>query len=195
MRKLLLTLLLTLSIIPCCLSAQCVDIEARAGYYYLMDKTARKIYQNGMPEYQIEAAFLYYNPWVIWVNGGYMTQKGHSIGLDNPTRMWMVPVAIGAKYVFELECGFDAYLGLGATYSFLHTKDDSPYVHKYVKKNAFGGVARSGMRYKYCESWFVEGFIDYTYTKFNFRGNEDNIIRKNFDMSGFLFGAGIGCTF
>lgn len=195
MKEVVVSILLSLCLLPSWAAADGFDVEGRVGYFYPMSKNVREIYPDGMPEYQIEASYLVCCPWSVWANVGYMTKRGHSEGFHDPARITMVPIAVGGKFSYALNCDFECYLGLGASYSILRIHDESPYVDEHVHKNAFGVTAKSGLLYRFWSCWFIEGFIDYNYTKFNFSGHKDNIQRNDLDMSGFLFGGGIGLSF
>lgn len=187
--------LLCAAVLPIKLAANHWEASARVGYFYPTDKKVREIYSDGWPEYQLELAYTFCGPWSVWTNVGYFTEDGHSIGFGDDTRLQLVPVGAGVKYNFNFACNWDAYLGAGATYSFMRIKDDSEFVEEHVSKNAWGGVVKSGIRYHFYQCGFVELFTDYYYTKFNFSGDDDGIERHDANLSGFLFGAGLGISF
>lgn len=195
MKKFLLSLLVSFCLVPTWLTGEGFDIGARAGYFLPMSDNVRKIYSDGWAEYELDASYQIYCPWSIWANVGYMHVNGHSIVLHNHTDLTMVPVALGLKYDWKLNCDFNAYLGVGGSYSILRIHDKSPFVHQHIHSYGWGVTAKSGLQYRFACWGYIEGFVDYNWTQFDFSGHKDNIYRNNLDMSNFLFGGGIGLTF
>lgn len=187
--------LVSLCLLPLWLASEGFDVAARAGYFLPLSDNARNIYMDGWAEYEIEARYTLSCPWGVWANVGYTHVNGHSHILHNHTRLTMVPISAGFRYVWQLQRNYEAYLGLGGSCSILRIHDESPYVHEHIHKIAYGVTAKSGLIYHFACWGFFEGFIDYNYTRFNFSGHRDNIYRNDLDMSSFLFGGSIGITF
>lgn len=169
------------------------DFQARESYYYPTSSKVRKIYPN-ISEFQLE---LSYQPcgniWGGWIEGGYVSKKGKSIGSDNHTQLKLYPLSAGIKYLF-VSCKWTVYIGAGLAYSFLRIKNDSPYVPKFSKANRVGGVGKIGFDY-HIGFLTLGGFIDYYYTNFHFSGHKHNIKENDVNMSAFLFGGAIGVNF
>jgi outer membrane protein W len=91
----------------------------------------------------------------------------------------------------------DVYVGAGPCYSFLITRDRSPYVHKKNHSNNWGFVAKSGLIYHCTTHLQVEGFVDYMYQEFHFFGTEKDplVYRTNAFLNGMEVGAGVGYNF
>jgi outer membrane protein W len=91
----------------------------------------------------------------------------------------------------------DFYAGAGPCYSFLITRDHSPYVHEKSSSNNWGFVAKSGFIYHCTKHLQVEGFVDYMYQEFHFANTDKDpfVYRTNTFLSGIEVGASVGYNF
>lgn len=181
-----------------CLDWNCINFgaEARVAYFKPTSKKVRKIYSNGMPFYELEVSAGLDN-WRLWAGVGGFSKKGRSIGGHNPTRLEVLPISFGLKYVFCLCPCVQFYFGGGAVYSHMKTKDHSPFVHKNTQKWTWGGVAQAGTYYFFNNTFYGSFFVDYLYQKFKFSHSRKHpfVVRHDADLSGFKVGVGIGAQF
>jgi hypothetical protein len=174
-----------------------VLVEAKIGYFYPTDAKFRHIYSNGGGIYGFEVSCQAWKEFYGWASGSYFTQTGRSQGEHHRTRITLVPLAAGLKYVIPFcEKRLDLYGDIGFVTTYFHTHDHSRYVIKSNSKWGTGGVWRIGCLGYVYDSLFIDVFADYTYTKIHFH-NTDNgrVIRRTADISGFSWGAGIGYRF
>jgi len=185
-------------LLPILLFGENTKLQFRTGYLNLKDNRARKIYNNGGIEVEVEAATQILCGLDLWGNVNYFWKNGHSIGLKEPTHLDLYNLSLGLKRIFSLsppDCFF-FYLGLGATMGFLRVKDHSDFVEKHRDKTIFGGVAKSGFLYFFNCSFFLDLFTDYYYQPSHFKGDRSrNIIGNDPDLGGFRFGLGLGGMF
>lgn len=189
----------------CCPSNSCccdsgmgdITLAAKFAAWFPLEKRARKIYHDAFPGVEIEAATTWCN-WQPWVNVGYVWSRGRSIGCSEKTRLSLIPLTFGVNYLFPMCNCIDAYVGAGAAYSWLRTRDHSEFVSERVHKEAWGGVAKLGFYYNYSECIFFEGFVNYFYTRFRFRDSDDDVFfveRRNVNLSALKVGVGVGFKF
>lgn len=150
----------------------------------------RHIYSDVLPIVELEASVMWGCNIKPWVNVGYLWDDGQSIiephhveGVHhNKTDLRIIPLTLGADYIMSCGCSTDVYFGLGAAYSWLKIHDHSQYVHEHVNKGAFGGVARLGAIYHVSYCVFIDAFVEYFYTRFNFSNSHHHSGSEGFDF-------------
>lgn len=182
-----------------CISDFCTDISinGRVAYFRPVSKKIRRIYDNGWADYQIELSKEFYPNIQAWIGVSGFSKKGDSIGFHNSTRLQLIPLSFGLKYVYPFTCNLEGYLGLGACYSFLRIRDHSNYVIQHISKNDWGGVGQIGLYYHLQNGFFLNAFVDYYYQKFDFHHVDYSYytVRHDLNISAWLFGGGIGYRF
>jgi len=163
--------------------------EVRAGYFYPTSKTFRNIYENGGAEVEGEVAYSFNVNWMIWGNVNYFQRRGRSIGFQDKTTIYMVPISLGFKYRFQFNRPLLPYLGGGATYTFLNIKNHSDFVKRNVTKSGFGFVVKAGIYIYLPRNFYLDPFIDYYYQRVNFHA------KRNVDVGGLRIGSGFGYRF
>lgn len=221
---------------PCCCNETCCDDsygitgEVRVAYYHPSSSRVRRIYGDGWADYQFELSSSLNRlgglvgigdlrfagiglsdlnlDWKIWAGVSGFSRKGDSIGFHDDTRLQLIPVYLGLKIFYPLFCNVKAYIGGAGCYSFLRIRDDSDYVHRHTRKEAWGGVIQSGLTYNFCEWGVVSVFSDYFFQQFHFHDSHYSsftgstyyhesryIERSKLNMSGYKVGVGLGVTF
>lgn len=170
--------------------------ELRAGYFYPTSNLLRKIYHYGGVEGEIESTGAIDEDWQGWGNVGYFARKGRSLGLGDKTRVSIVPISAGVKYLlWPCEC-IRPYVGAGIAYTYLNTWDDSDFVRRHVKKGTIGFVIKSGAYVDLSCNFFLDCFLDYYYQRMNFHSDPDaGVQRHSVDVGGFKAGVGLGYAF
>ncbi len=176
------------------------EAEVRGAGVYASSSRFRKIYSDWSPEVQIEVAKSVWCNLYAWFNVAYLWNQGRSKPLHNKTHVSMVPLTFGLKYLIPLTCDFSAYIGGGSAYSFVRTRDHSPYVKHHISRQDWGGVVKSGIRYNLSECIFLDGFVDYLFQHFNREHNHGSssgrfVETRSANLSGWRLGLGIGLRF
>ncbi len=170
-------------------------VEAKAGYFYPTDSEFRDIFSNGGGIYGVELSRDMWCGLHFWVSANYFSKSGSSIGEKDKTRVTLVPLAGGLKYLISCSC-VDFYLGGGVVGTYFQTTNDSPFVFGRVSKWGVGGQGKAGILWHICESLFIDFFADYTYMKLSFSNTRGGrLIRHDADVSGISAGGGIGFCF
>jgi len=177
---------------PCCVE---ILVEIRGAYFHPTGSRFDDIY-GGSGIYNFELSVQTWCDLYSWISVGYLRESGHSKGLRNRTTFQMVPLGIGLKYIFNCWC-LRPYLGAGLGVTWMDTCNKSNFVIKDVDKWGVGGVFKIGALYEFCDCWFLDFFVDYTYMCVDFNGTRNNplVTRHDADISGFSFGGGIGYSF
>lgn len=182
-----------------CLSDYCptVCVNARVAYFRPESKKVRKIYADGWADYQLEVFQELCPNWQIWSGISGFSKKGHSLELHDHTKLQLIPLSLGLKYIYPFTCNLDGYLGVGACYSFLHIRDHSDYVEQHISRQDWGGVGQIGLYYQAQQGFFINLFADYFYQRFYFHHVDFShyVQRHNLNLSGWKLGAGIGICF
>jgi hypothetical protein len=183
--------------LPLGLAAQTWNTEARVGYFLPSSSIIRKLFPKGWMDYAIEGSYrLEDTRWCAWGNLGYGFKQGHSIPLYNKKSLWIVPISLGLAGSFEFPViPLTLRLGVGASYSWLGTHNQSDIVKSKVNKGAYGFVFKTNLHYLYWRSFYANAFADYSYTLFNHVNSDGCIQRYKLNLSGVRVGLGLGVEF
>lgn len=169
-------------------------IEGKGAYFYSTSNTFRKIYSGG-GLYGVEISSQMFSDFYGWISADYFNKKGSSIGSHDSTKIFFTPLGLGIKYLLPVDF-VDFYLGVGVLGTYVHIKDDSPYVIHTSAKWGVGGIGKFGIFFNFAKHFFVDIFTNYYYTKIDFHNTRhQKIIRHDADLSGFSFGGGLGFRF
>lgn len=211
MKKILLTLLSTFLLTSlqaqdyqqdCSITQDCCEsswfncdnlsVEGRVGFFIPLGKRFRSIYSEVECLWGLEANYELCDCLAGWFSVSYLGDRGRSLGLSNPTRVSLVPVAAGLKYFIPCECA-KFYLGGGFQYTRLHTMDDSPFVIHKVNHWDWGLMAKAGAIVPVSDSFYLDFFTDYSYLMMDFRKTKHGAVyRHRPNLSSVNFGIGIG---
>jgi outer membrane protein len=176
-----------------------VAVEARVAYFRPCSKKTKRIYGKGWADYQVELSKGFYNNWRGWIGVSGFEKKGRSIGDHDRTKLRLIPLTFGLKYLFNVSPCADLYVGAGATYNWLRIKDHSSFVHETHKKQKWGGVIQLGGYYSFAENLFADVFVDYVFQEFKFHSHSNDssnyVGHHKVNLNGFKFGGGIGYRF
>lgn len=210
--------LLATECIPDCQMETDWTLEVRGAYYDLSSKAIEKIYTNSWLDYQVEGAKRVHRLWEVWGGICWASKHGHTrrtygscdYKFKDSTKMFILPVSLGLKFIYPILPFIDIYAGVGVCYSFLKIKNfckeeysywglhRSPF-KKNIYKSRLGGVFKLGFQYALSDSTFFDVFADYYLQHFHFshkKGKSNrNIFNHDLDCSGFKFGAGFGVYF
>lgn len=169
-----------------------VQIEARAAYFYPTDSNFRDIYHSG-GIYGIEIN-VPVTGWIYpWASASVFYKSGRT-NLKSKTSVTMIPFGLGVKAKI---CFWDClypYVGFGVLGTYLHAKNHSNFVLKNRDKFGFGGIVKTGAYYEVWDCFFIDIFLDYSFTKFHFHKTNLTIGRSP-STSGISAGGGIGYKF
>ena len=170
-------------------------LEFKTAYFLPTDSGVRKIFGNGGALYGPEVTFQLSecNPhWYGFASIDYLNKSGHSIGLCTPTKMRIVPLAIGVKYFIQ-HCYGDFYVGLGFQPLHLKTINCSPFAVQ-TSKWGFGAIGKIGSYFDLPCNFFVDLFFDYSIARIGC-DKCSQVVPLKVNMDGSIFGIGLGYRF
>ncbi len=190
-------------------------LDVRGAYYQPSSKAVRKIYSSGWMDYQVEASYRIHDFFEIFGGVNWASkQHGHiqplSYGFKNQTKMYILPLSLGAKFIYPILPCVEIYLGAGVCYSFLkihnHCKEEYYYwglsrapFKKNIYKSNEGAVFKVGLQFDLGDRVFLDLVVDYFSQRFRFSHHEDLtrrcIFKHYVDCSGFKYAAGLGVYF
>ena len=182
--------------------ARDVILEFKAAYFLPTDSVFKQIYHNGSALYGPEVTVQLCNNknWYGFASIDYFQKKGHSIGLCDSTKVSLLPLGIGLKYFVPTFCDrFDFYLGLGFQPVYVRTKNCVECVSTKQSRWGFGGIAKAGTYWYLPHNFVIDLFVDYSFVKVGCKNScqpcSGTIIPRKADISGAIFGLGLGYRF
>lgn len=135
--------------------------------------------------------------WYGFASIEYFQKKGHSIGLCNDTKVKLVPMALGLKYMQSLFCDrTDWYIGLGFQPVYISTNNCSEYVLTKQSRWGFGGIAKGGTYIDLSCNFVLDLFVGYSFVKAGCKKVcTQNVVPLKVNVSGVIVGGGIGYRF
>ncbi len=168
--------------------AQSAEFEGRVGGFHPQSKLFRKMYGTIIPSYQLEADWKLLNSIKMWGNITYLNRSGHSVPLETPTHLQMLPISAGFAYVTFFPRAFEFSIGAGACYTWLKETNTSGFIPPSNIIRLWGGIAKISLTKKI--RWFViSAFADYLLQETALKNPTENTC---VDLSGLFFGCGIG---
>jgi hypothetical protein len=174
-------------------------IELKGAAFVPTSSRLKNIYGNAIGNVGGEATFQLSScneHWYGFASVDYLNKKGHSIGLCAPTKVDLVPLALGVKYFIPF-CYGNFYLGLGFQPLYVKTHNP-PYVAPCTSQWAFGGIAKIGSYFDLPCDWVFDLFIDYSFAKTGCKkcsNAPSAVIPLKASIDGVIFGAGLGYRF
>ena len=173
-------------------------LEFKGAYFLSTSKVFREIYNNGGCLFGPEVTFKLMDCLYGFASIDYLTKSGHSIGLCDYTRVNLLPLGIGLKYMESCCDNVQLYVGLGFQPVRLQTKNCSPFVIQNQKKWGFGGIAKIGAYVDLPCHFLLDFFIDYSFVKVKCGPDQSctgYVEPRKANLSGVVFGAGLGYRF
>ncbi len=194
-------LLVMLSMIPAQIMSRDVILEFKGAYFHGTGDRFKHIYKGSAlfgPELTVQLSDCYNLYGFFSVD--YLSKKGHSIGLNTPTRVTLLPIGVGLKYFMSF-CNWertDFYVGLGFQPVRVHTHDESAFVIPKLTKWALGGIAKVGAYIDISSCFVLDVFIAYSFAHVRNRETEaptGPVIPLKANVSGVIAGVGLGYRF
>lgn len=187
-------------IAPIC--ARDVTLEFKAAYFLPTDCVFKQIYNNGSALYGPEVTFQFCNNknWYGFASVDYFQKKGNSIGLCDCTKVSLLPLGLGLKYFVPAFCDrANFYLGLGFQPTHVRTENCVNGISTEQSRWGFGGIAKAGTYWYLPHNFVVDLFVDYSFAKVGCKNNcklsTEKMISRKADVSGAVFGIGLGYRF
>lgn len=126
----------------------------------------------------------------------YFTQEGRTQQDHDHTRLTMVPIGLGIKYIVPSPNICNPYLGIGANATYLNIHTHSEYLMHDLSQWGFGGIAKMGCIVDLTHSWILDLFINYTWVIVHPEHCHGKyVVIHDANLSGLSVGGAIGYRF
>lgn len=176
-------------------------LEAKGAYSLPMGQAFDGVFTDGSPLVGAELTFQLRrgSNWYGFTSVDFLIKKGHRIGLENPLRAHIIPLALGIKYFVPFDCG-DFYVGLG--FQPTHVKTTNIRVdgeEESISNWGMGGVAKVGSYIDLPGDFFLDPFINFSFGKVNCAARRTftngTSVSADLHINEATFGLGIGYRF
>lgn len=186
MRILLSALCVGYFLAPFELSASAANTaEFRVAGFFPQGKRFRSIYGDSCADYQFCGTLALGCRFEVWGEVDYLTDSTSSDCYK--TRVQIVNPSIGIRYVQPFGCNFDGYIGTGLSVPVVTLKNRSCCGNEDLTKTAWGSLSKLGVRYWFCDRFFLDAFVDYLYADAHYSRHQN--------VGGIKTGIGIGSKF
>jgi hypothetical protein len=185
-------------------SCPTVMVNTRVSYFHPISRPLKRIYSEGWVDYGVEISSELNDNLLIWTGVNGFSKKGktheleYSENRDRSTRLQVIPLSLGFKYLTSLTCNTQFYIGIGGCYNFLRLRERSYDFHEHHHKQAFGWVGQLGIYSSFYDWISLNVFADYVEQRFHFSSSSsysDVRHHNKLNVSGVKVGAGIGVFF
>lgn len=186
------------------LSACPILLKGTLAYFRPTSNTLRDIYGSSWLNSGLEVSgkLPIKEPFLedLYLFGGfnYLDASGHSLGGRDQTEIRIIPLSLGANYMYTLIKGsspLKLYLGGGPCYFFVRVKNDASFAKRRVTKNGFGAIVNGGAHYFINSSLFLNGFVSYSFRNFGVIETRKGVSGKGVEVGGLSIGGGLGFQF
>lgn len=157
-----------------------------AGFYHARE-VYRDIYGDIGATYGVEVATHLDHLSDLWLNLDWLSERGQSLGNNDPTRIQIANVSMGLKVPLELTDRITLSLGLGPSLAWVEIHNASCCGYNDTEKVVLGYVLKSCISYFFDQVTALELFIDYLYQPAHF----DTYL----NIGGVKAGVGVGMYF
>jgi len=178
-----------------------IILELKGAAFLSTSSHFRDIYHKagGLGEVEVTFRLPCYTHWYGFASVGYTSENGRSIGFCSPTKVKLVPLAFGLKYVAPV-CWGDVYAGLGFQPVHVRTVNCSPYVAACTSQWGFGGVTKLGTFIDLPCNFLLDLFFDYSFVKtgckkIRCKHTTGPVVPLKANASGAILGIGLGYRF
>ena len=155
------------------------EVMFRGGVFWPSDPDFRTIYGGGAI-WGIEVSWLLWHHIEPWISGDLFCKRGHMIPTVEETRIWLVPVAAGLRYVGRIG-PIRLHAGGGIVYHFF--KETAPIGE--VTDGGWSATAEGGCRIPLSKTWDIG--LSLRYSRCRMKPQE-----LSFDVGGLQAALGIG---
>ena len=184
---------------------QAAALEGTVSCFFPQEKILREIYGSAWVNYGIELnripvpCMSHCRNFGLFAGIDYMTKDGKSLGGNDDTRIQVIPLTLGVRWLrnFWTRCDktMDFYLGLAPRYSFLRIHDHTSVGVRHIYKSQIGIYTKLGILVRPCGRCVLDVFASGTYTDFSSPNTPNLVSRYSLQLCGVNVGGGIGFIF
>ncbi len=170
------------------------SIQERLSAFVPQSTTVRDIYGSVWPAYSLEADYLVWHHYSPFFNLGFMYKSGKSIGWQNSTEVYLLPLIAGVNGLWHPKPWLHPFFGGGMGTAYIHFNDHSHYVRRHP--HAWGGslLLQAGCEMDFSSRLFFDLFTSYRWHFFHF-AKHHGVKTYNPQMGGFELGGSFGVRF
>ena len=175
--------------------------QGEAYYYRPTSSTLRDIYGQAwcggklVGEGSLSETKWYLQRIYLFGEVGYLANDGETLVGGYSTKIRIVPLTIGVKWMQPINEAFYAYLGAGPRYFFMRIKDSLSVVNPRTTKNGCGGVVIVGSKYYLTKPFYIDTFLSYDFKRFSAPKTPAGITGHSLEVGGLQIGGGLGLSF
>ncbi|MGA2587594.1 MAG: OmpW family outer membrane protein [Candidatus Aminicenantales bacterium] len=162
--------------------AASISIQMKASYFLPSDEYFKSIYGNA-PTYGAKIGFDIWKSIGIWLDAEFYSKTGKTTLMSEETKLQLIPITAGVRYMFLPDKNFSPYLGAGIGY--FQYKETNPIGS--VSKGDVGFIIQGGFVFKLNRMIFVDVQGSYSSCKANPSGVEA-------ELGGIKVGLGLGIS-
>jgi len=181
-------------------------IEANFRYFQPSSCILQEIYGKNWIDYQVKfsASLMprkdFWRGLHAWFAINYAGKSGRSINGGEKTKIQLVPLSFGLRFVGDLGIANGCtqyYFGTGLKYYFMEINNTSQFVEPCISRSSLGGVAEAGLYFLVGEHIAFNLMLDYSFIRFSCPKKSciENVQRFPLKASGIAVGGGIGLRF
>ncbi|MBX7066423.1 MAG: hypothetical protein K1X28_04250 [Parachlamydiales bacterium] len=170
-------------------------LEVKGGYFIFANEKMRDVYKKGGLDIQISARYPAYKWIQVYGSVEYAQRHGRSLNGNEYTRIYLLPVSLGAQAAVYLGKPVEWYFTIGPRYFFLQAHNDSSSVDRNINKNGIGGFANTGFLFVPADHLLIDLCAEYSYLKANIHSHKRNVFGRDIQVGGFAFSVGVGYVF
>ena len=170
-------------------------LEGKAGYFFFLNSTMRKIYNKGGIDVQVTGTYPIWRGLEFYGSVEFLERSGRSLGDKQKTRIYQIPVNVGLRPVLTLNNRVQYYATLGPRYFYVHQHNDSSFVPKNRGRSGVGFFANTGFNFMPIEYLVIDVFGEYSWAKTHFPNAKNHVYGRDLQIGGLTFGGGIGYVF
>jgi hypothetical protein len=159
-----------------------VMVKLKGSYFHPLDKAFQDIYGGGIM-YGVEASTGILKNLEMWIEGGYFFKKGKLSFTKEETRLQIIPIGGGLRYVFSVK-RLNFFSGIGINY--YRYREANPI--GTVIWGRLGAVGKIGSFFEVRERIMIDFYLNYSYC-------EMKPSEFRFNVGGLESGIGIGYRF
>ncbi len=180
------------------ISARDVILEFKGAYFLPTNDIFKSMFHRGGALYGPELTVQLCPESCLYgfASVDYLKAHGRSIGECDPTNVQLIPLAFGLKYFIPqwYDC-VDFYLGLGFQAIDVRTKNCIAGSVTRFTNWGFGGIAKAGSYWYLPCNFVIDIFVDYSFVKVDRCGSSPCLDFPKANISGAIFGVGLGYKF
>jgi len=170
-------------------------LEGKISYFRPTSSDLKKIFGSAWLNAQIEISQSIWECLNIYASANFLHACGCSIGGENDTKIRIIPMSLGLKYLTSINSCCDLYVAAATRYFFLRIENDYPFVKNTINKHGLGGVVEAGGLFYITPCFFLDVFADYSFKKLQHSKGSLEISPHSIEVGGLCIGAGIGYNF